>query len=455
MTQNKVEISRILHAGYLFKNENTQIAFDPIFENPFSKNCYAYPSVQFDHEAIRKLTLNAVFISHHHDDHCSLESLELLDRATPIYIYCHFDELLDWIRQLGFSKVFRLELNTSVTVDSFIVTPLQALDSDVDCLFHINVAGLHILNVVDSWIDDQTMMYLKKISTWHMVLWPFQIMREVEVLSPTRHLIVSEELPEEWKSQLQELQPRFVVPSSCQFIHEEWSWYRKKFFPISYKQFSSWIKDFLPQTDVIRLNPGTTILLSPNSVSIEKPLEWILPVGELEVDYEFKSDAHPQTTAEISTHLVVLSEEHKKDVFDFCENKMIERYKSIGPPTDIYFQKKRYWRLSLFDHFGKSHCFFYELIDEQMRRIEPVFENLAWTTEVPMSTLYGALAHGETLSSMYIRINPDTFDESTERELASVDLLEDPLVRSLFNGVFGSYQKAQLKRILATRRTAD
>lgn len=31
-----LQISRILHAGYLFEYGDQKIAFDPIFENPFS-----------------------------------------------------------------------------------------------------------------------------------------------------------------------------------------------------------------------------------------------------------------------------------------------------------------------------------------------------------------------------------------------------------------------------------
>jgi metal-dependent hydrolase (beta-lactamase superfamily II) len=85
--------------------EGTRIAFDTIFENPFSRNCHAFPDVRFDHEQIRRQRFDAVFISHFHDDHCSLESLDLLDRATPLYIYCIFEELFDMVRQLGFVHV--------------------------------------------------------------------------------------------------------------------------------------------------------------------------------------------------------------------------------------------------------------------------------------------------------------------------------------------------------------
>ena len=152
-SQASLRISRILHAGYVFEYDGPVVAFDTIFENPFSRNCHAFPQVEFDQEAIRNLKLDAVFISHFHDDHCSLESLDLLDRSTPIYLYCVFDELFDWIRELGFESVHSLKIDRAVQIGSIEITPRRALDADVDSLFQIRAGGFNVLNVVDSWID--------------------------------------------------------------------------------------------------------------------------------------------------------------------------------------------------------------------------------------------------------------------------------------------------------------
>ena len=211
-------VSRILHAGYVFECDGTRIAFDTIFENPFSRNCHAFPDLRFDHALIRRQRFDAVFISHFHDDHCSLESIDLLDRATPLYIYCLFDELFDMVRRLGFSQVHALRLNDPVKVGSFEVVPREAMDIDVDSMFQVKAAGLNVLNVVDSWIDDATLAQLVAEGPWDMVLWPFQTMRELEVLAPSRALAAPPELPEEWLVQLKALAPRYVVPSSCQFL---------------------------------------------------------------------------------------------------------------------------------------------------------------------------------------------------------------------------------------------
>jgi hypothetical protein len=72
---------------------------------------------------------------------------------------------------------------------------------------------------------------------------------------------------------------------------------------------------------------------------------------------------------------------------------------------------------------------------------------LSWTTEIPAAKLYAGLALGESLSSMYMRINDTVFDAATEAELEDADLVDDPLIRCLFNDAFGAYQAAQLRRL--------
>jgi len=87
-------------------------------------------------------------------------------------------------------------------------------------------------------------------------------MREIEVISPKRAMPSEQKLPEEWSEQLKALNPEYLVPSSCQFIHEDWSWFRKAYFPISYRSFQQQINEMMPQTSVIRMNPGASIELS-------------------------------------------------------------------------------------------------------------------------------------------------------------------------------------------------
>jgi hypothetical protein len=439
-----LKISRILHAGYVFESGGIQIAFDPIFENPFSQNCYAYPNVQFDREQIKKINFAAVFISHFHDDHCSLESLDLLNRETPIYIYCHFDELFSMIRELGFVNVNRLGLNVPIKVGPIEIIPLRALDIEVDSMFHIKVGKLNILNVVDSWLDPSSLDELVQFAPWDMLLWPFQTMREIEVLAPRRASKQSKGIPHEWLEQIKILNPRFVVPSSCQFIQESWSWYNHALFPISYRQFQNEVEAMLPLSQVVRMNPSVSLTLDSENIEASDPLRWVQPIGDQNVDYQFNKQIEPQPTAEISKYFAKLSDEKAKRVYEYCLHGLIEKYKSLPPPQDPYFEKIRYWRLSIFDHNGEAKNFDYQIFGDKIEILQHSCQDLSWTTELPISKFYSALENGEALTSMYVRINDNVFTPDIEKEIADADVVEDPLVRCLFTREFGAYQKAQL-----------
>lgn len=442
-----LKISRILHAGYVFECDETQIAFDPIFENPFSRNCYAFPKVQFDHAQIKSLQFAAVFISHFHDDHCSLESINFLDRQTPIYVYCLFEELFEWIKQLGFVNVYPLAIDIPVLVGSFEVIPRRALDTEVDSMFQIKAAGLNVLNVVDSWIDFSTLDQLAQEAPWDLVMWPFQTMREIEVIAPSRALPAASELPSEWIEQLKKLNPRYIVPSSCQFVQESWSWYNHAFFPISYRQFKKEIEAALPNTGVVRMNPSVTVILDKTSLEISSSLSWVQPIDEQEVDYEYNPNIKPSTTSEISQRFEPLTAKQNEKIYEYCRSGLIDKYKSMEAPMDEYFAKQRFWRLSVYDHTGAARHFYYNLNGGD---IELVSENegaLSWTTEVPISKFYAALELGESLTSMYMRINDMVFAAEIDKEIQTADIVEDPLIRCLFTGAFGAYQMAQLKRL--------
>ncbi|MFC5513716.1 MBL fold metallo-hydrolase [Massilia jejuensis] len=447
-----LHISRILHAGYVFDCKGTRIAFDTIFENPFSRNCHAFPPVRFDHDKIRLLRFDAVFISHFHDDHCSLESLDLLDRATPLHIYCQFDALFAMVRALGFLNVYALALDMPVEVGPFAVTPRIAMDADVDALFQIDADGLKVLNVVDSWIDPDTLPALAAHGPWDMVLWPFQTMRELEVLSPSRAAPAPAAVPAEWIAELRALDPRFVVPGSCQFLQEPWSWYNRAFFPVSYRQFQAQVEAALPDARVVRMDPAASMRLDHAGLTPAGALDWVVPAGDRDADYDYDYDPHaaPPATGEIARRFPALSAEQAGCVDAYCRTGLLERYRAMELPEDSFFARPRIWRLSVFDHAGTETRHHYRVEKDGIDPVAPDAAPLAWTTEIPAAKLYAALANGESLTSMYMRINDMRFDAATETDLETAELVDDPLIRCLFNDAFGAYQAAQLRRLKET-----
>ncbi len=442
-----LKISRILHAGYVFEQGDTQIVFDPIFENPFSKNCYAFPSVRFDYEKIKNLQFTAIFISHFHDDHCSLESLNLISKDTPIYLYCLFDEMFLLIRELGFKNIHALKINESVQIGSLEIIPRRALDVEVDSLFQIKAAGLNILNVVDSWIDEQTLGQLVQNGPWDMVLWPFQTLREIEVIAPNRGNVAPENLPSEWIHQLKALNPKYVVPSSCQFVQESWSWYNQALFPVTYQQFKKEISLALPNTEVIRMNPSVSIYLDKNSVRQSSRLDWIEALGDPNVDYSYQPLVAPPTTAELSKNFEPLTAKQNEKVLSYCQAGLLTKYNSLSILEETYFEKPRLWKLAVYDHHGAEQIFYYQIDQYGIAPSFNLTEQISWLTEIPIYKLHSALDSGEALTSLYIRINDTKFPSEIEKEIESVDITEDPLIRCLFNGEFGAYQKAQLRQI--------
>lgn len=440
-----LKISRILHAGYVIESSKAIIAFDTIFQNPFSGNCHAFPEVRFNTEQIKKLQFDAVFISHFHDDHFCMQSLDLISRATPIYMFCVHDELLQLIRCLGFTNVQSLRLNHPVHIKDIAVTPRKSLDEDVDSLFQIQAQGLNILNVVDSWIDYETLDLLKNEKPWDLIMWPFQTMREMEVLSPSRYPESDRLVPPEWIEQINHLNPKYLISSSCQFKMEPWSWYNKAFFPISYASFAEQIQKVNQQIEVRRLDPSESISFENDRWNVSEPLPWVKKDSVEALDYEYDPKVIPTPISEMAKHFP-LSNDQLEKALKFCQEDLIEIYNQRSEFAHEYFSSLKVWNLKLYSPHNEYSVFYRFQDGKIVDRIDSCKE-FGWVTEISLSKVYSALYEGEALTSLYIRVNDVKFSESIERELSDIDAIEDPLIRCLYDGSLGAYQKAQLKNL--------
>lgn len=449
----KLKITRVLHAGYIFEDEACRVIFDPIFENPFSVNCYAYPNLEFDLEKIKELQFDAVFISHFHDDHCSFVSLNLIKRSTPIYIYCLNQEMLQLIRQLGFENVFGIELSKSVQVGSLKITPHRALDEEVDCVYQITSRNLNVLNMVDSWIGYDKVKELSEIK-WNLILWPFQTMRELEVLSPNRFEKASGEVPFEWVEQLQSLKPQNLIPSSCQFINESWSWYNHAFYPISYQNFITQMQQCLPSTKIFKFNSGASISLSENEVSWLQPIDWIKPLGQQEVDYDYQPNLKVPLVSEIAKNFKALELGQKQQLEIFCKNQLVEKLNKLDFTNEDYFSQPLFvWRLKVYSKLDDAvDVYDFRIIDNKFDLLQiPVDDvEVFWLTEIIDIKLWSAAFEAEALTSLYLRINDQSFKPECERYLKDIALTEDPLIRVLYDESFAAYQKRQLVKFRTT-----
>jgi hypothetical protein len=195
------------------------------------------------------------------------------------------------------------------------------------------------------------------------------------------------------------------------------------------------------------MNPSVSLVLERDSLSPAAPLDWVVPVGDQDVDYRYDGEATPPSTADIAHHFAPLTAAQHERVMDYCANGLLDKYRGMELPEESFFEKPRVWRLSVFDHAGEGTHFHYRIEGDDIDVIAGVPDALSWTTEVPVARLYAALELGEALTSMYMRMNDAVFDDETEADLRDAELVDDPLIRCLFNDVFGAYQAAQLRRI--------
>lgn len=408
-----LRIARVLHAGYVFELAGTRVLFDPLFETPFSRNCHAFPDVRFDVARIREERFDALLISHYHDDHLSLESLDLIARTTPIYLYSVHEEFFALLREMGFREVHALDLNIPVKVGEIEVIPRPALDADTDSIFEVHADGRRILNVVDSWITDSTLARLP--GPWDLVLWPFQTLREIEALCPALREPATGEVPSEWPAQWRVLNPRALVPSSCQFRFPPGSWLNHEYFPITYAGFARQVRAVLPEVQIVRMEPGEVWEWDAGQMRRCGRLPWVELLSSELVEYVYDPEGIPPSIGEIARSLGALDPSTRTLIRQWV------RAQNFAPNFS--------WRLMIYDETGTAEVFNFP------EGVEPEV-----LTEIPALKLWAALKTGESLTSIHARVTPRELRED-------FDPLEDPLLQALYRGDVGCYQRGQLRRL--------
>ncbi|MFN8846910.1 MAG: hypothetical protein ACK5W9_08675 [Bdellovibrionales bacterium] len=322
-------------------------------------------------------------------------------------------------------------------INNIEVIARSALNPEMDCVFEIKCEGLKILNVVDSWLDPLTYQFLVHESPWDLILWPFQILREAEVLSPKLCRENPEAWPQEWIEQLKMLNPRCLIPSSCQFRHEDWSWYNKSLFSVSYADFFQIVENHFPKTQALKLNPGQSLVIEKNNFSLGPALDWIQYKNFEDSDYFWDKDFTILNQNEISKKFPGLSILEKEVIQNFLELEIIPIFFEIGPSNALFFNVRRFWKLSVFDSQGFEIVYSYIIDENQLIRTHTIENSPYWHTQISEFKLYCALRRGEPITSLYIQV----------REHFNEDVLEDPLIRILSARDPLKYQKYQLLNV--------
>ncbi len=123
------------HQGWLFRTERACVAVDPLLCEQFGAqhalDYQVYPPRRLD--LARFPALDAVVLTHEHDDHFDLPSLARLSRRIPIHLSARSSSAAHAIlREMGF-RVVPLEPGVPVTFEDLQVIPLAGDHVNMDC----------------------------------------------------------------------------------------------------------------------------------------------------------------------------------------------------------------------------------------------------------------------------------------------------------------------------------
>ncbi len=106
------------HQGWLFSGDKARVLFDGLLVEPFGhwgQVGKVYPPRQL--EVARFPALDAVFVSHEHEDHFSIPSFNRLSRDIPLYLSIRSSSAARAIvAEMGFSRVHFFEPGVAVTI---------------------------------------------------------------------------------------------------------------------------------------------------------------------------------------------------------------------------------------------------------------------------------------------------------------------------------------------------
>ncbi len=123
------------HQGWLFQTETTRVLVDPLLCEDFgATHALEYRVWPPRVWALDKLSpIDAVILSHEHDDHFDIPSLAKISRAVPIYLSSRSSTAAgDILREMGF-VVRPLVPGVAVAIGDLEIVPLTGDHLDVNC----------------------------------------------------------------------------------------------------------------------------------------------------------------------------------------------------------------------------------------------------------------------------------------------------------------------------------
>lgn len=202
------------HASYLIQANSTNLLIDPVFGNFFENgDSVPFPDRQIQLNKIPKI--DAIFLSHFHDDHFDIESLKVIGIETPIYCPKSAYHIL-YLKKEGFKNIFTLSPFTPIKLNSLTITPTPS-DSPIHLEYGFIFAekDLYIWNQVDTVITPSILEEVTKkvTSHFHVIFCPYQLLLEHAAYWPQECLFPAQRY-KRLKNITKSFNTKFLIPSS-------------------------------------------------------------------------------------------------------------------------------------------------------------------------------------------------------------------------------------------------
>ena len=341
------------HACVQIKSCTTSFLFDPwIFQQPvFNLTTWKYPDVSDNPSDLGRLySSDFVIITHTHEDHFHIPSLDSFNRAQPIIIPS-FDEhktprknlIKRTLQRMNFANIIELDSwnKTRITDQVFITRIPSAQTRDHDWenssyLIDDFKNEISYLNMNDNVSDKELLSQIKSILPPHKLCLLVQAggvtmypglfkMSEAEMYSAAKQR--REDFPDQ-KLQLQELVPDFVVPFAADFC-----WLDDRLFhcnitnksdPYLFHQMAQFIKY---EGQVVMLEPGDEWFLTKPWEN--RPYSW----EEKKLNLELMKNKYAERLNYIHDFI---NSEKVADIIERTQRR-VDKQKSLMVGTEIDF----------------------------------------------------------------------------------------------------------------------
>jgi L-ascorbate metabolism protein UlaG (beta-lactamase superfamily) len=225
------------HASILVESKTANFMCDPWLIGGHVNNCsvWLYPPRKMTFYELPKLDF--IYVSHEHEDHCNIETLEKLPNDLPVYILKfrdNYDVLLQRLKKCGMENIFECEPFKTYAINSN--TNITIFPSDegwIDSSACIEHDGYVIYHGNDNYVSPATFKEIAKKFQVDIAFLPYagfsgfpasyEFSQEVKLKFAKKKKI---EAVDEFFTSIDALKPKIAIPAAGDLclVSEDQAW---------------------------------------------------------------------------------------------------------------------------------------------------------------------------------------------------------------------------------------